>query len=168
MSRTRWRLGLSVTALLTASALLPSPAHAEAVADYTITVDPSGQGPTIDDTMYGVFYEDINRAADGGLYAELVQNRSFEYSTADHASYTPLTGWAADGTAEVVNDGLPQRAHPHLPLAGRRFHRHQRGLQHRHPGGEGCEVRLLGLGPAPSGPRWPPTRTRSTPRRTPR
>jgi hypothetical protein len=29
--------------------------------------------------MYGVFFEDINRAADGGLYAELVQNRSFEY-----------------------------------------------------------------------------------------
>ncbi|MGX1253844.1 alpha-L-arabinofuranosidase [Streptomyces ambofaciens] len=119
MSRTRWRLGLGVTALLTASALLPSPAHAEAVADYTITVDPSAQGPAIDDTMYGVFYEDINRAADGGLYAELVQNRSFEYSTADNASYTPLTAWAADGTAEVVNDGgrLNERNRNYLSLA---------------------------------------------------
>ncbi|MDG9727247.1 MULTISPECIES: alpha-L-arabinofuranosidase C-terminal domain-containing protein [unclassified Streptomyces] len=104
MSRTRWRLGLSVTALLTASALLPSPAHAEAVTDYAITVDPAAEGAAIDDTMYGVFYEDINRAADGGLYAELVQNRSFEYSTADNASYTPLTSWAAEGAAEVVND----------------------------------------------------------------
>ncbi|MFC8103489.1 alpha-L-arabinofuranosidase C-terminal domain-containing protein [Streptomyces sp. NPDC057363] len=104
MSRTRWRLGLSVTALLTASALLPSPAHAEAVTDYAITVDPAAEGAAIDDTMYGVFYEDINRAADGGLYAELVQNRSFEYSTADNASYAPLTSWAAEGAAEVVND----------------------------------------------------------------
>ncbi|MYS51744.1 alpha-N-arabinofuranosidase, partial [Streptomyces sp. SID6013] len=118
MSRTRWRLGLSVTALLTASALLPSPAHAEAAADYTITVDPADRGPAIDDTMYGVFYEDINRAADGGLYAELVQNRSFEYSTADNASYTPLTAWTADGTARVVDDDgrLNERNRNYLSL----------------------------------------------------
>lgn len=37
-------------------------------------------------TMYGVFFEDINFAADGGLYAELVKNRSFEFTL-------PLTGW---------------------------------------------------------------------------
>ncbi|MFH9821167.1 alpha-L-arabinofuranosidase C-terminal domain-containing protein [Streptomyces sp. NPDC017230] len=118
MSRTRWRLGLSVTALLTASALLPSPAHAEAVTDYAITVDPAAEGAAIDDTMYGVFYEDINRAADGGLYAELVQNRSFEYSTADNASYTPLTSWAAEGAAEVVNDDgrLGERNRNYLSL----------------------------------------------------
>ncbi|MFD5804551.1 alpha-L-arabinofuranosidase C-terminal domain-containing protein [Streptomyces sp. NPDC127020] len=118
MSRTRWRLGLSVTALLTASALLPSPARAEAVADYTITVDPSARGAAIDDTMYGVFYEDINRAADGGLYAELVQNRSFEYSTADNASYTPLTSWTADGTARVLDDAgrLNERNRAYLAL----------------------------------------------------
>ncbi|MEU3729008.1 alpha-L-arabinofuranosidase C-terminal domain-containing protein [Streptomyces sp. NPDC033538] len=118
MSRTRWRLGLSVTALLTASALLPSPAHAEAVTDYAITVVPAAEGAAIDDTMYGVFYEDINRAADGGLYAELVQNRSFEYSTADNASYTPLTSWAAEGAAEVVNDDgrLNERNRNYLSL----------------------------------------------------
>ncbi|WP_432101013.1 alpha-L-arabinofuranosidase C-terminal domain-containing protein [Streptomyces sp. WAC 04229] len=118
MSRTRWRLGLSVTVLLTASALLPSPARAEAVADYTITVDPSARRAAIDDTMYGVFYEDINRAADGGLYAELVQNRSFEYSTADNASYTPLTSWTADGTARVLDDAgrLNERNRAYLAL----------------------------------------------------
>ncbi|MFJ8656126.1 alpha-L-arabinofuranosidase C-terminal domain-containing protein [Streptomyces rochei] len=115
---TRWRLGLGATALLTASALLPSPAHAEAAADYTITVDPSARGAAIGDTMYGVFYEDINRAADGGLYAELVQNRSFEYSTADHASYTPLTSWTADGAAEVRDDAgrLNERNRNYLSL----------------------------------------------------
>ncbi|MGW6646582.1 alpha-L-arabinofuranosidase C-terminal domain-containing protein [Streptomyces iakyrus] len=117
-ARTRWRLGLTTTALLTATALVPAPAHAEDVTDYAITVDPSAQGAAIDDTMYGVFFEDINRAADGGLYAELVQNRSFEYSTADNGSYTPLTSWAVGGTAEVVNDSgrLNERNRNYLSL----------------------------------------------------
>jgi alpha-L-arabinofuranosidase len=44
--------------------------------------------PTVDvqPAMWGIFFEDINFAADGGLYAELVKNRSFEFSS-------PLTGW---------------------------------------------------------------------------
>jgi alpha-L-arabinofuranosidase len=104
MSRTRWRLGLSATAFLVAAGLVPAPAHAEDVTDYAITVDPAARGAEIDDTMYGVFFEDINRAADGGLYAELVQNRSFEYSTADNSSYTPLTSWTVSGAAQVVDD----------------------------------------------------------------
>ncbi|NEA63095.1 alpha-L-arabinofuranosidase C-terminal domain-containing protein [Streptomyces sp. SID12488] len=107
MSRTstRWRLGLTATtALLVVSAVVPAPASAEDVTDYAITVDPATKGAKIDDTMYGVFFEDINRAADGGLYAELVQNRSFEYSTADNRSYTPLTSWAVSGTATTPND----------------------------------------------------------------
>ena len=117
-SRARLRLGLTATALLTAAALVPAPAHAEDVTDYTLTVDPDARGATIGDTMYGVFFEDINRAADGGLYAELVQNRSFEYSTADHGSYTPLTSWTAAGTAEVLNDAgrLGERNRNYLSL----------------------------------------------------
>ncbi|MCL6733971.1 alpha-L-arabinofuranosidase C-terminal domain-containing protein [Streptomyces neyagawaensis] len=103
-TRTRWRLGLTATAFLVAAASVPAPAHAEDVSDYTITVDPTAKGARIDDTMYGVFFEDINRAADGGLYAELVQNRSFEYSTADNRAYTPLTSWTADGSAHARND----------------------------------------------------------------
>ncbi|MGW4763886.1 alpha-L-arabinofuranosidase C-terminal domain-containing protein [Streptomyces pseudogriseolus] len=117
--RTRRRAALTGTALLTAAVLLPVPAHAESVTDYTITVDTGARGPVIDDTMYGVFFEDINRAADGGLYAELVQNRSFEYSTADNGSYTPLTSWSVSGTAEVVNDSgrLNERNRNYLSLA---------------------------------------------------
>ncbi|MEU1191143.1 alpha-L-arabinofuranosidase C-terminal domain-containing protein [Streptomyces sp. NPDC005859] len=103
-TRTRWRVGLFATALLTATALVPVPAHAETVTDYAITVDPTAKGAKIDDTMYGVFFEDINRAADGGLYAELVQNRSFEYSTVDNRSYTPLTSWTVEGAAQVLDD----------------------------------------------------------------
>ncbi|MBV7695432.1 alpha-L-arabinofuranosidase C-terminal domain-containing protein [Streptomyces sp. TRM70350] len=118
MSRTRWRLGLTVTACLVAAAMVPAPAHAEAVVDYEITLDPAATGATIDDTMYGVFFEDINRAADGGLYAELVQNRSFEYSTADNGSYTPLTSWAVSGAAQVVDDDgrLNERNRNYLSL----------------------------------------------------
>jgi alpha-L-arabinofuranosidase len=118
MSRTRWRLGLGATAFLVAAGLIPAPAHAEDVTDYAITVDPAAKGAKIDDTMYGVFFEDINRAADGGLYAELVQNRSFEYSTADNSSYTPLTSWTVDGSAQVVNDGgrLNERNRNYLSL----------------------------------------------------
>ncbi|KOU55754.1 alpha-N-arabinofuranosidase [Streptomyces sp. MMG1533] len=117
-TRTRWRLGLTATALLMAAGLIPAPAHAEDVTDYAITVDPTAKGAKIDDTMYGVFFEDINRAADGGLYAELVQNRSFEYSTADNTSYTPLTSWTVDGTAQVVNDDgrLGERNRNYLSL----------------------------------------------------
>ncbi len=72
----------------------------------------------IDDTMYGVFFEDINRAADGGLYAELVQNRLFEYSTADNRSYTPLTSWATMGTTTTLDDGgrLDARNRTYLAL----------------------------------------------------
>lgn len=119
MSRTRWRLGLGATAFLVAAGLVTAPAHAEDVTDYAITVDPAAKGAKIDDTMYGVFFEDINRAADGGLYAELVQNRSFEYSTADNSSYTPLTSWTVDGTAQVVNDDgrLNARNRNYLSLA---------------------------------------------------
>ncbi|MFI0239447.1 alpha-L-arabinofuranosidase C-terminal domain-containing protein [Streptomyces sp. NPDC016845] len=109
--RTRWRTGLgaAVGFLLAGTAVLPPTAAADGaeaggVTDYTVTVDPTRTGAAIDDTMYGVFFEDINRAADGGLYAELVQNRSFEYSTADNAAYTPLTAWTTSGAARTVDD----------------------------------------------------------------
>ncbi|MEB8336695.1 alpha-L-arabinofuranosidase C-terminal domain-containing protein [Streptomyces endophyticus] len=129
--RRRWRLGLgaAVGSLLVGTAVLPSSAadaggagDGGAVADatdYSVTVDPNRSGAAIDDTMYGVFFEDINRAADGGLYAELVQNRSFEYSTADNNGYTPLTAWKTNGTAKVVDDDgrLHARNRNYLSLA---------------------------------------------------
>ncbi|MFG2028062.1 alpha-L-arabinofuranosidase C-terminal domain-containing protein [Streptomyces sp. NPDC048825] len=122
-TRTRWRLALTATGIMAASLLVPAAsgnAAAEDTTDYAITVDPKTKGAKIDDTMYGVFFEDINRAADGGLYSELVQNRSFEYSTADHASYTPLTSWAATGAAKAVNDDgrLNERNRTYLALDG--------------------------------------------------
>lgn len=63
----------------------------EAVADATavnhvLVVDLGDTGIKIQPTMYGVFFEDINFAADGGLYAEMIKNRSFEFTL-------PKTGW---------------------------------------------------------------------------
>ncbi|MFF5426717.1 MULTISPECIES: alpha-L-arabinofuranosidase C-terminal domain-containing protein [unclassified Streptomyces] len=120
--------GLLATSLA-AGLLTQTPAAADpAVTDYTLSVDAAGTGPAIDPTMYGVFFEDINNAADGGLYAELVQNRSFEFGPADNRSYTPLTSWqqtasgGATGTLKVVDDAerLNERNRNHLrvDLAG--------------------------------------------------
>ncbi|WP_243706281.1 alpha-L-arabinofuranosidase C-terminal domain-containing protein [Micromonospora sp. KC721] len=80
--------------------------------EYTVTVDPAVPGVAINDAHYGVFFEDINYAADGGLYAELVRNRSFEFLPRDHSSFTGMTAWtpsATDGgagTATTVDDAL--------------------------------------------------------------
>lgn len=50
--------------------------------------------------LYGLFFEDINHAADGGLYAEMVQNRSFEYCGMDKEGYHALTAWGKAGDIE--------------------------------------------------------------------
>ena len=48
----------------------------------------------ISKNLFGIFFEDLNYAADGGLYAELVQNRSFEYTPSDlDAHKQPKGGW---------------------------------------------------------------------------
>ena len=62
-------------------------------------------GAPIQPTMYGIFFEDINYAADGGLYGELVKNRSFEFPQT-------LMGWQTFGRVEVRNDGPFERC-PH-------------------------------------------------------
>ncbi|SFD71902.1 alpha-L-arabinofuranosidase C-terminal domain-containing protein [Streptomyces aidingensis] len=64
-----------------------------------LTIDGDASAAQISDTMFGIFYEDINYAADGGLYAELVRNRSFEFNSSDNASFTGMTGW------QLVNGG---------------------------------------------------------------
>src|SRR5437899_9595591 len=68
--------------------------------------------------LFGIFFEDISYAADGGLYAELVQNRSFEYGPADQKGWHPLTAWdyMTEGFGYgslTVEAGEP--LHPHNP-----------------------------------------------------
>ena len=50
-------------------------------------------GKAISNELIGIFFEDISSAADGGLYAELLQNGSFEYSPADRDGWGPGTHW---------------------------------------------------------------------------
>ncbi len=64
---------------------------------YYITPDRGGQ-KAISDKLMGIFFEDINYAADGGLYGELIQNRDFEYAPTDRGNdknWNSLSAWSA-------------------------------------------------------------------------
>ena len=66
--------------------------------------------------LFGIFFEDINYAADGGLYAELVQNRDFEYNKNDAGKWTAKTSWSlqGDGTDWSIRTEQPLHANnPH-------------------------------------------------------
>src|SRR5690606_36880463 len=58
----------------------------------TINIE-KGMTREISDLLMGIFFEDINYAADGGLYAELIQNRGFEYSPHIRKEWNSLTAW---------------------------------------------------------------------------
>ena len=60
----------------------------------TLMADANHTTVEMSDTLYGLFFEDINYGADGGLYAELLQNRSFEYEDILNPKVTDhYTGW---------------------------------------------------------------------------
>jgi hypothetical protein len=61
-----------------------------------IDIDAAAQGTPISPILYGIFFEEINHAGDGGLYAELVRNRSFEDADTPQA-WTLLGDGARDG-----------------------------------------------------------------------
>lgn len=69
-----------------------------------------GNAKAISSTLYGIFFEDINNSADGGLYAELVRNRDFEFSSRDRSSWTPTKGWDIAGGAAEIRDSEPLHA----------------------------------------------------------
>lgn len=75
--------------LLCAVSLLALSAHAQKT---SVTVD-ANAGKPISPDLVGIFFEDLNYAADGGLYGELVQNRSFEYLATEQLTWGPLTSW---------------------------------------------------------------------------
>lgn len=86
----------------------------------TFDINLKKPGAPIQSTMYGIFFEDINFAADGGLYAELVKNRSFEFPYA-------LQGWKAFGKVEVREDGPFERCPHYVRLT-------DPGHAHKHTG----------------------------------
>lgn len=69
----------------------------------TNTPTASKGGKAISSDLFGIFFEDLSYAADGGLYAELIQNRSFEYNPADKKGWDTLTSW--DYTTEGYGYG---------------------------------------------------------------
>ena len=73
---------------------------------HNMTVDVANPAATIQPTMYGVFFEDINFGADGGLYAELVKNRSFEFPQ-------PFVGWTPFGDVTVMDENPAFVRNPH-------------------------------------------------------
>jgi len=92
--------------LLAVALLLPAAASAS-----TLTADAGVTTVEMSDTLYGLFFEDINYAADGGLYAELLRNRSFENEDIlNPQRHQHLNGWIfnlsynAKGKAAVMTE----------------------------------------------------------------
>ena len=97
-----------------------------------LVVNVKKTGAPIQSTMYGLFFEDINFGADGGLYAELIKNRSFEFPQS-------LMGWDIFGNVEVRSDGAPFERNPHYVRLSHSGH------AHKHTGLENEGFRGIGL-----------------------
>lgn len=63
-----------------------------ATAQVSLDIDAGKRGPSIGELHYGLFFEEINHAGDGGLYAELIQNRSFEDNASSPDKWTAIGG----------------------------------------------------------------------------
>lgn len=100
--------------------------------NYELTVNANKIKAEVQPTMYGLFFEDINFAADGGLYAELVKNRSFEFPQA-------LMGWRAFGKFEIRSDNAPFPRNPHYVRLS------SAGHSEKHTGLENEGFRGIGL-----------------------
>lgn len=105
MNIKRWLVSL----IFTIAAWCPGVVRAQTKSDIIISVNKPIA--TVQPTMWGVFFEDINFGADGGIYAELVKNRSFEFSM-------PLSGWQVhqnkfnEGSVLVLNRQAENTANP--------------------------------------------------------
>jgi alpha-L-arabinofuranosidase len=85
---TRFMIRSLATGLMT---FILAGSSATAADPASISIDVTRPVHRIPDSLWGIFFEDINHAGEGGLYAELVQNRDFEASTIPE-------GWRVDGT----------------------------------------------------------------------
>lgn len=101
--------------LLTAIAL--SAGLALNAATNELVVQTNKIGAPVQPTMYGLFFEDINYAADGGLYAEMIKNRSFEFPE-------NFMGWEIFGHVDLKNDG-PFERNPHYVRLSNPGHPHK-------------------------------------------
>ena len=81
----------------------------------TLTVD-MNKTKAISDKLIGIFFEDISYAADGGLYAEMVQNRDFEYTPKDHRGWEATTAWQSSRPIEIATENPLSKNNPHYVL----------------------------------------------------
>lgn len=87
-----------------------------------LTIQAADPGKPISPDLFGIFFEDLNYAADGGLYAELIQNRSFEYSPTEQADWHPLKCWelqkrgGGDGSIGVADVRPIHERNPHYAI----------------------------------------------------
>ena len=106
------RMNLHKPALLIPAALLLLAAAAQQPADL-ISIAVTHPGPAISPRMFGIFFEDINFAADGGLYPELVKNRSFEFTEPLMAGWSRSTDSPSTASWSIRTEGWPQPNNPH-------------------------------------------------------
>ena len=91
-------------------------------AQVTVTLEAGLPAKAISPDLMGIFFEDINYSADGGLYAELVQNRSFEYSADARKEWRSLTSWelvqrgGGAGSVEVATATPLNANNPHYAI----------------------------------------------------
>lgn len=94
----------------------PLPKTPAAPLEATLTIEPNKQH-RISDKLMGIFFEDISRAADGGLCAELLQNGDFEYNGEDHQhQWKAITAW--QGNVNVATDNGVSQNNPHYAIVG--------------------------------------------------
>jgi alpha-L-arabinofuranosidase len=119
MQRRLLQLAAANTLASTFAVSMPALQAAEpATAKATVTVQAGAPGKKIGPDLLGIFFEDINYSADGGLYAELIQNRSFEYSDKDRREWNSLTSWELvqrGGGKGTVGVATSQPVHPNNP-----------------------------------------------------
>jgi len=86
----------SPIALLAGGLVFAPFAVAASSADAVLTVRTGDAGKRISPDLFGIVFEDIHHAADGGLYAELIQNRSFEYNATHNSEWSGFTSWTLE------------------------------------------------------------------------
>lgn len=77
------------------------------IAQIAMTIDAQERGPLISPWQYGLFFEEINHAGDGGLYAELIRNRSFEDDINPSSSTVPEYWMEVGGAKARVTTNTP-------------------------------------------------------------
>ena len=106
------RFALSLGSFRQISTLTTFLAIGAGAAPATLNVDVAHPGHTISLLLYGIFFEDINCSADGGLYAEMVRNRNFEDSDQpDHWSAVADSGAQVRLTVDSADPVSPKNRH---------------------------------------------------------